>query len=147
MNNNLLLAFGLVVAALIVLRIGFALWEKFRRVYFSPLDTDRELFLEAEPISSNITVDTKYLSFEPNQNHRVLLRVVSQQNQLQIACSGGILLRVEKKEDIEIKILGPNRLLILGQTPNAKASIRIEISTTEEQRLYSSMVEAFTAGD
>ena len=147
MDTNLLLAFALVLTALLLLRIGFAFWEQFRRRYFSPLQKDKAIFMEVEPVAANITVDSEYLSFIPHQNHRVLLRIVSQKHLVQIACSGGVLLRVEKKEGMTCKILGPNRLLILGKSPNQKASIRIEISTTEEQRLHSALTQAFLIGE
>lgn len=142
MDQNIMVALGISLGLLIVLRVGFGQWEKLKRAFFAPIHKDKPLIQHLEPIAFNITVDQLYLNFRPNRSHRTYGRIIIQPQAVQISCTAGILIRAKKTTELQIKALGGKRLIILGKNPNKETAIRIELTHENDAELVSHITEA-----
>ena len=139
---KIFLSIAIVFFLLVLLRLAHHFWEKSRRKFFAPVIPEKDLIRIIEPLALNITVNQKFLSFRPNQNHRVLGRLVIQSSCVQLSSSGGVLIRATSKEEFEAKALGGQRVVLLGTSPSTEVSLRIECAIPQEQILVQQINQA-----
>lgn len=139
---KILLSFTIVIALLILVRLGYHFWEKSRRRFFAPLIPEKDIIQVIEPLALNITVNQRFLSFKPSRNHRVLGRLVVQDACVQLSASNGILIRATSTDELAAKTLGTQRVVLLGKSPSSEVELRIECAFPQEKLLVQQINQA-----
>ena len=135
-------SFLIVLSILILLRLSIAFIGKQRRSYFTGLPKGITPTYSLDSLPLMVTVDQNYLQFRAKRNNRVLGKIVVGDGIVALGCAQGPIFRIENSSDIDIKILGPERMVMIGYSPSGEISIRVELSIEEEQELQRCIAEA-----
>ena len=137
-------SFIIVLSTLLIARLSIALLGKQRRAFFSSLPKGSIPSYLVDPISMVVTVGQEYLNFRPRKNNRCLGRFVVTEQYAALSCSQGVLFRINNRDDIEVKVMGPERIVMLGNNPSGEIAIRVEMSLPDELRLLKQLDLAFS---
>jgi hypothetical protein len=137
-------SFIIVLSTLLIVRLSIALLGKQRRAFFSSVPKGRIPHYMVDPIALLVTVDQNYLNFRARKNNRCLGRLVVTENYAALSCAQGVIFRIENRNDVEVKVVGPERVVMLGNNPSGEISIRVEMSLSNEKNLIAQLDKAFT---
>ena len=131
---NLIIAFLIVFALIIVFRLGLDLYLFWRRwAATRPLKNEKILH-EIDGVSIHILADKTVNSIvQEGRPIRSEGRLVVTDTRVLLASSQGRVLEISHEQPGSVKALGGRRLILLGRHPTGKARMRVELVIEEEK--------------
>ena len=137
------LPIAIVLSTLLLLRVSVAIIGRQRRIFFAKIPDEKDVYLVLDRISLRITADRNYLNLKAGRNNRVMGRLTLASGLMIVNTAQGVIFRTEQSDEVSLRIVGPGRLVLLGQNPAGEVSMRVEFASSQYNQIKTQFDKVF----
>ena len=137
------LPIAIVLSTLLLLRVSVAIIGRQRRIFFSKIPDGKDVYLLTDRISLRVTVDRNYLNFKTGRDNRVLGRLTLASHLIILSSAQGVIFRSEQPDEVTLRIVGPGRIVLVGQNPAGEVSMRVEFASSDHNQIKTQFDRVF----